>query len=311
MNRVDGTGGKVDGGGRGSADPPELGRRIRAARSLFSGGMTVICATLSLIAALPLFAVLYLLIERGATAFRLDMLWTLPPSGIRTQGGGFGNALLGTIWMIFIAGALAVPFGILAGVHLAEFGRGGRLSSVVRFATKVLTGLPSIIAGVFAYALIVRTTGARSAVAGGVALAVLMLPIVVLTAEEAVKAVPQRMREAAIGMGATRAQVVWKVSLPTSISSILTGVMLAVARAAGETAPLLFTAEFTLRWLRIDRLEPAPSLAVLIYEFSGSPYEHQRDVAWSASLALVAMVLAFNIAGQVLANRSPLARRRH
>src|SRR5262249_31765420 len=151
----------------------------------------------------------------------------------------------------------------LAGVFLAEFGIESRTANAVRFCAKVLTGLPSILAGVFAYGVVVLATGTFSAPAGGVALALLMLPIVLLATEEAVRMVPARMREAALGMGATRTQMVLKVTLPAALPGILTGVMLAVARAAGETAPLLFTALFSDYWLTANVMEPTPSLAVL------------------------------------------------
>ena len=150
------------------------------------------------------------------------------------MGGGFGNALVGTVVVVGIGGLISIPIGVLAAVFLAELGPDGRLAQVARFATKTLTGLPSILAGVFAYAVVVLLTGTYSAPAGGIALAVLMLPTVVLTAEEAIKAVPKVTRDAAYGMGCTRSQVVWKVLLPTGMPGILTGVMLAVARAAGR-----------------------------------------------------------------------------
>jgi phosphate transport system permease protein len=174
----------------------------------------------------------------------------------------------------------------------------------VRFAAKVLTGMPSVLAGVFAYAAVVLTMGGFSAPAGGVALAVLMLPTVLLTAEEAIRMVPVKMKEAAIGMGATDAQLLTRIVLPTAMPGILTGVMLAVARAAGETAPLLFTALFSNYWLvdahGANLMRPTASLAVLIYNFSAMPFPNQLELAWAASLVLVVMVLAFNIVGQVL-----------
>lgn len=290
-------------------EKPKLEHDLRAVRTLFDRLLTVLCAGLSLIAAFPLFSVLWLLIQRGAANFRLDMLWNLPPSGLDTHGGGFGNAIVGTIYMVTIAGALSIPTGILAAVYLAEFGDKKRLASVIRFAAKVLTGMPSILAGIFAYAVVVLATGHFSALAGGVALAVLMLPIVVLTAEAAIRAVPRRMKEAAIGLGATSAQVTFRVTLPTAMPAVLTGVMLAVARAAGETAPLLFTAQFSNYWPRLDQLEDTASLAYLIYQFSGSPYEHQIAMAWTAGLVLVLLVLVFNIVGQVLAARTDHLRR--
>jgi phosphate transport system permease protein len=180
---------------------------------------------------------------------------------------------------------------------------GPKLAEGVRFSAKVLTGLPSILAGVFAYELVVQTTHSFSAVAGGVALAVLMLPTVLLTAEEAVRMVPSKMRDAAIGMGCTPTQVVWHISLPTALPGILTGVMLSVARAAGETAPLLFTALFSNYWMS-SLGEASPSLAVLIYNFSSKPFPNQIAIAWAASLLLVLIVLGLNICGQMLAGRS-------
>ena len=187
----------------------------------------------------------------------------------------------------------------------------------MRFAAKVLTGLPSILAGVFAFATVVVLTGGFSAPAGGVALSLLMIPTILLTAEQAIKGVPTRMREAAVGMGATPTQVVTKVILPTAFPGILTGVMLAVARAAGETAPLLFTSLFSDFWISrtypyfipktlSDLMKPTASLAVLIYNFSGSPFENQIALAWSAALALVVIVLAVNLVGQSIARRSTL-----
>jgi phosphate transport system permease protein len=255
--------------------------------------------------------VVYLLIKRGGATLSLATLSGLPPAAM-TVGGGFGNAIVGTVIIVLIATLISVPIGILAAIYTAEFGPETRITQAVRFAAKVLTGLPSILAGVFAFAAVVLTTGGFSAPAGGVALALLMVPTVLLTAEDAIKRVPHRMREAAIGMGATRSQVVIRVVLPTAVPGILTGIMLAIARAVGETAPLLFTSLFSEFWISRssplflpkgmgDLMKPTPSLAVLIYNFSGSPFDNQLALAWSAALVLVIMVLVINIAGQVLA----------
>ena len=205
--------------------------------------------------------------------------------------------------MVGIAALIAIPVGIMAAIFLAELGPVSKLASVARFAAKTLTGLPSILAGVFAYAAVVLTTGTYSAPAGGFALAVLMLPIVVLTAEEAMKMVPKIMKDAAFGMGSTNTQVIWKVVLPTAMPAILTGVMLAVARAAGETAPLLFTALFSNYWIfqdgQFELMNPTASLAVLIYNFSGMPFDNQLELAWAASLVLVMIVLIVNIISRI------------
>ena len=211
--------------------------------------MSLLTGSVTLAALFPLFSVLYLLIARGGRQLGLAVVHASCRPAAMVPGGGFGNAIVGTIVMVAIAAALSVPVGILAAIFIAEFGPDTRTATAVRFAAKVLTGLPSILAGVFAYAAVVITTGGFSAPAGGVALAILMLPTVLLTAEEAIKRVPPKMREAAIGMGATPTQVVLGDRLPTALPGILTGVMLAVARAAGETAPLLFTALFSDYWI--------------------------------------------------------------
>jgi phosphate transport system permease protein len=242
--------------------------------------------------------VLSMLILRGGRRLSLEALTSTPPAAF-ASGGGFGNAIVGTLTMVGIAVLLSVPAGVLAAAYLALFGPESRVAYAVRFAAKVLTGLPSVLAGVFAYAVVVLATGGFSAPAGGVALAVLMLPTVLLTADEALRMVPVRMKEAAIGMGTTQAQLLWRVVLPTAMPGILTGVMLAVARAAGETAPLIFTALFSSYWLA-NLMRPTASLAVLIYNFSGTPFPNQVELAWAASLVLVILVLFFNVSGQIL-----------
>lgn len=271
----------------------------RALRSLV---LTTLVWCTALLASVPLISVLYMLITRGGARLNLEVFTELPPTGFE-MGGGFGNAMAGTFVMVGIAAAIAVPVGILAAVFLSELGPDSKLANAARFAARMLTGLPSILAGVFAYALVVMTTGTYSAPAGGVALAVLMLPIVVLTAEEAMKMVPKIMKDAAYGMGCTRAQVIWKIVLPTGLPAILTGVMLAVARAAGETAPLLFTALFSNYWIlhegSLAVMNPTASLAVLIYNFSGMPFDNQLELAWAASLVLVMIVLVVNIVSRI------------
>ena len=280
---------------------PSLQRKLegRALRSLI---LTTLAWVAALVASVPLISVLYMLVTRGGARLNLEVFTELPPTGFE-MGGGFGNAMAGTFVMVGIAAAIAVPVGILAAVFLAELGPDSKLANAARFAAKMLTGLPSILAGVFAYALVVMTTGTYSAPAGGVALAVLMLPIVVLTAEESMKMVPKIMKDAAYGMGCTRAQVIWKIVLPTGLPAILTGVMLAVARAAGETAPLLFTALFSNYWIyhsgELAVMNPTASLAVLIYNFSGMPFDNQLELAWAASLVLVMIVLVINILSRV------------
>jgi phosphate transport system permease protein len=260
--------------------------------------MSVVACIMAVMAMIPLGSVLLMLIWRGGQRLSLHLFTELPPAAGMT-GGGIGNALVGTLLMVSIAALISVPFGILAAVFLAEFSPASKTATTTRFVAKVLSGLPSVLAGLFAYAAVVMVMGRYSALAGGIALAILMLPTILLTAEQAIKMVPQRMREAAIGMGCTPSQVVWRVMLPAALPGILTGVMLAVARAAGETAPLLFTAMFSDYWLSRNAMEPTASLAVLIFDFSTSPFRNQIEIAWAASLVLVFLVLLANVAAQI------------
>jgi len=290
----------------GRVDLPSLERSYHDFRSVLSTLLSVGTGVATVVACIPLFSVLIMLIWRGGARLSWQLFTELPPTAFE-DGGGFGNAIVGTLVMVGIAALLSVPFGILAAVCLAEFGPDSRLAAAARFCAKTLTGLPSILAGVFAYAAVVLVTGTYSAPAGGVALALLMLPTVLLTAEEAMKMVPVRMKEAAVGMGATPTQVVWRVVLPTALPGILTGVMLAVARAAGETAPLLFTALFSNDWLihdgEVALMQPTASLAVLIFNFSGMPFENQIEMAWAAAFILVLLVFVVNITGQLFSRR--------
>jgi len=288
------------------ADAPNLQRSWVEPRSLLNlvlSGLTWIAA---IIASVPLFSVLYGLIVRGGHRLSLEVFTELPPAGFE-EGGGFGNAIVGTLVTVGIGALISIPFGILAAIFLGELEPNGKVAFASRFCAKTLTGLPSILAGVFAYALVVMTTHTYSAPAAGVALALLMLPTVVLTAEEAMRMVPANMKNAAYGMGCTRSQVIWKIVLPTALPGVLTGVMLAVARAAGETAPLLFTALFSSYWFvengKADLMTPIASLSVLIYNFSGMPYDNQIELAWTASLVLVLLVLLFNILARVLGRK--------
>jgi phosphate transport system permease protein len=289
-----------DAEGRGKRGDPSTARKPlnlkhnafepRALRSLLLTVGTWLVAGLG---AIPLFSVLYMLIVKGGSRLSWELFTELPPAGFEL-GGGIGNAIQGTLVTVALASIISIPVAILAAIYLAEFRPDSRIANLARFLSKVLTGFPSILAGVFVYGAVVLVMGGYSALAGGVALAVLMLPTVTLTAEGAMRMVPQRMKDAAIGMGCTNAQVVWSVTLPTALPSVVTGVILAVARVAGESAPLLFTALFSNYWMR-SITEPAASLSILIYNFSSMPFDNQIELAWAASLVLVLIVLGFNI----------------
>ncbi|MDW8370388.1 MAG: phosphate ABC transporter permease PstA [Geminicoccaceae bacterium] len=276
----------------------DLGRSWSDARAVTNTLLTVGAWLVALLAAVPLVSVLYMLIVQGGARLGLELLTELPPAGFEL-GGGFGNAILGTLVMVGVAALIGIPIGVLGAIYLAEIAPDGRLARTTRFLAKVLTGFPSILAGVFVYAILVLTMGTYSALAGGVALAVLMLPTIVLTAEEAIRMVPRKMKEAAVGMGCTRTQTIWQVMLPTALLAILTGIMLGIARVAGESAPLLFTALFSNYWLS-SLAEPTASLSILIYNFSSMPFDNQIELAWAASLVLVLIVLVFNILSRLL-----------
>ncbi|MEO1194352.1 MAG: phosphate ABC transporter permease PstA [Pseudomonadota bacterium] len=280
---------------------PDLSHTFKERRTLRNTILTACLWIVALIASVPLISVLYMLIVEGGARVGLDLFTELPPAGFE-QGGGFGNAILGTLVMVALASIISIPFGILGGLFLGFIAPHSKLADVTRFIAKVLTGFPSILAGVFVYASLVLAMGTYSALAGGVALAVLMLPTVMLTAEQAVRMVPQRIKDAAYGMGCTKTQVALRVVLPTALPGILTGIMLAVAGASGESAPLLFTALFSNFWLG-SFTEPTASLSILIYNFSGMPFENQIQLAWAASLVLVAIVLIFNVLSRLIGTR--------
>ena len=292
-------------------DFSQLERSLRRPRTLVDFTLTALVTGMTLFSLVPLLSVVWMLLWRGGQRLSVQVLTQLPPAPLE-QGGGFGNAIIGTLLIVALAVVATVPIGLLTAIYLAADAdarkeKGGRpLASTVRFCAKVLTGFPSILAGVFAYGAIVLATGGYSAFAGATALSILMLPTIVLTSEDAIRMVPARMKDAAIGMGATRTQVVWMVLLPTAVPGILTGIMLAVARAAGETAPLLFTALFSNYWLwsrgHMNLWQPTASLAVLIYNFAGMPFQNQVELAWGAALVLVLLVLGANLTGQWLSS---------
>jgi phosphate transport system permease protein len=279
------------------APPVRLERQPLELRALKSGFLTFLTWGIAILGSIPLFSVIYMLVTQGGARLDFEALTALPPAGFEL-GGGFANAILGTLVMVAIATAISVPLGLLAAIYLAILDPNSRLASAARFVAKTLTGFPSILAGVFVYGILVINFG-YSALAGGIALAVLMLPTIVLAAEEAMKQVPQRMTDAAFGIGCTRSQVIWKVVLPTGLPGILTGVMLAVAGAAGESAPLLFTALFSNYFIS-ELMEPTASLSILIYNFSAMPFQNQIELAWAASLVLVLIVLVFNILARLI-----------
>ena len=272
-------------------------------RSLFNAVMTGLAGLCILIALVPLALVLFYVTVNGFNRLDLDLFTQLPPApGL--QGGGIANAIVGTLIVVALATLIAVPIGVMCAIWLAEFG--GDDTSIdewVRFGVNILAGVPSIISGVFIYGLMVKPAlPGYSALAGGVALAVLMLPTIIRTTDEALKIVPQDIRWAALGVGASKYQMVLKVVLPAAVPAILTGVTLAVARAAGETAPLIFTALFSPFWPN-GITNPIATLSVLVYNFATLPFKPQQELAWAASLILVLLVLISSITARLVTRK--------
>ena len=277
-------------------------------RNISSRALSFLAALFAAIAVLPLILVLGYVLVQGGSKISLALLTQLPPPpGL--EDGGIANAIVGTLGVTAIAALIAVPVGVGGGVFLAEYSRSGWFAHFIRFGTNVLAGVPSIIAGVFIYGTIVTSRilfgNAYSAVAGGMALAVLMLPTVIKTTDEGLKLVPDDLRRGALGVGASRFVTVVRITLPAALTPIATGVVLGIARAAGETAPLIFTALFSPFWSDLLTPEgifaPIATLSVMIYNFAIMPYEFHNELAWAASFVLVVMILALNLFSRWLA----------
>ncbi len=274
-----------------------LKKKPGSTRALFNAFWTGLASLCMIITLIPLFAVLIFVMIQGIGRMNLDLFTQLPPPPGLSEGG-LANAIIGTLLTVGLATAISVPIGVLAAVYLSEFSGGNQIARWVRFATNVLSGVPSIIAGIFAYGLLVATQIVGfSAVAGGVALAVLMLPTIIRTTDEALQIVPQEVRWAAFGLGAYNYQTVIKIVLPAAVPAILTGVTLAIARAAGETAPLIFTALFSNFWPK-GLFEPIATLSVLVYNYAIVPFKPQQELAWAGSFILVLLVLVTSVAAR-------------
>jgi len=267
-----------------------LSRTDRTRRAA-SGLMTALTALCTLVAVGVLAIILSYIAMRGISSLNLRFLIDSPrPVG---EGGGIGNAIIGSAVLLLLSCVVGIPVGIATGIYLSEFG-GGLFPSLVRFLVDTLTGIPSIVTGVFVYAVIVLGMKHFSAFAGGIALALIMVPIVARTTEEMIKLVPHSLREGALALGAPQWRVTLGVVIPAAASGIATGAMLAIARVSGETAPLLFTA-FGSRFFPRNLNEPIASLTVQIYNYAISPYDEWHAQAWAATLVLMALILGINI----------------
>ena len=269
------------------------------ARKAWNHMWTALCAAAVLVALAPLLSLLWLVVSRGAPGLSLAF-FVERPTPVGEAGGGVGNAILGTFMMVAMATVFAVPVGVGTGVFLAEQGD-DRFGGTVRFVTEVLSGVPSIVVGIVAYGLVVVPMRRFSAAAGAVALALLMVPPLARASEEFVRLVPATLREASLALGVAQWRTSLRVVLRTALPGILTAVLLAVARAAGETAPLLFTALNNQYWnTRPD--QPMASLTVQIFNYAISPYDDWHQKAWSAALVLLLLVGTLNLVARTLAS---------
>jgi phosphate transport system permease protein len=263
--------------------------RFRKLKSDFMVGVTIAATVVALI---PLFLVLGYLLEKGAASVNWNFFVRMP-TPVGQNGGGMANAIVGTFELVGIACLIGVPIGVAGGIYLAE-NRGTRLAQAIRFAADVMMGVPSIVVGIFVYTVVVRPTGGFSTLSGSIALAIIMVPLVTRTAEEMILLVPHELREAALALGVPRWRTTVSVVARTAISGIATGVILAIARVAGETAPLLFTA-FGNRFWSTSLFQPISSLTVQVYTYAISPFADWQRQAWAGALVLTAIVLALEL----------------
>jgi phosphate transport system permease protein len=278
-----------------------INKARRTATNYFVSGLSILA---TILVVLPLIAILFYLIYKGASSLNLAF-FTHIPAPVGEAGGGMANSIVGSGIILLLASLMGIPIGIAAGVYLAEFGRGKALATAVRFTADVLNGVPSIVMGISIYSLIVIRQKHFSALAGGVALAIMMVPTITRTTEEMLATVPHAIREAALGLGVPKWRTAISVSLRTASPGIITGCMLAFARVAGETAPLLFTA-FGNQFWTLKLTEPIAALPLQIYVYAISPYDEWHRLAWAGSLVLIVMIMVSVTLVRIFANRGVL-----
>jgi len=250
---------------------------------------------LTLLSVAPLLLILFMIVKNGITVINWSFFVKLPaPPG--NAGGGVLNSIVGTFELIVLAVAFAIPPGILTGVYLSE--RRSRFSNVIRTIVNTLQGLPSIVVGIIAYLWVVRPLGGFSALSGGFALSLMMLPVVIKSTEETLKLIPYSLKEASFALGANYGRTLFKVILPSGMGGIISGVVIGISRIAGETAPLLFTA-FGNPFLNVNPFKPVDALPLLIFNYAMSPYKSWHEIAWGASLVLVVFVLLLNFVAKM------------
>jgi len=269
-------------------------------RSAKSKAFEILIIVFAFLITVPLLAIIYFVLKTGISKISWNFLTNIPKP-VGEIGGGIANALLGSILIVSVAAVIAVPFGILCGIYLSE-NKNSKIARWSRLAVDVLQGTPSIVIGIVIYFWIVKPSGTFSAISGSVALAIMMLPIVIRSTEETLKLIPATLHEAGFALGVPYHKVILRIIVPCGISGILSGVILSVARIAGETAPLLFTA-FGNPYISANVLRPMQSLPLLIFNYATSPYDEWHDLAWGASLVLLIWVLLLNITTKLITSK--------
>lgn len=275
----------------------ELSVRRRILADQFFKGIII---ALSFACILPMFFILFFITSKGISVINWSFLTRLPKP-VGEAGGGILNALIGTFMLITVSTLLSVPVGVFTGIFLSEY-RKGKLVYLVRLSIETLQGIPSIVIGIIAYVWIVVPMGSFSALSGGVALALMMLPVIITATEETLKLIPDSLREASLALGVSYPRTILKVVLLSGLSGILTGILLSVARVAGETAPLLFTA-FGSPFMGINILKPVNTLPLMIFNYATSPYPEWHKLAWGASFVLIVFVLGINLFTKLVTRR--------
>ncbi|MCK9212181.1 MAG: phosphate ABC transporter permease PstA [Ignavibacteriaceae bacterium] len=266
-------------------------------RKITSAVMMSLSLVATLIAVIPLILIFYYTISKGITYLNIDFFVAMPKP-VGEAGGGMANAIVGTLMLIGIGGAIGIPVGVMSGTYLSEFGN-NKFGATVRFLTDVLSGVPSIVVGVVAYTLVVVPMKHFSAFAGGIALGILMIPTITRTTEEMIKLVPHSLREAGLALGIPKWKTTILIVLKTAWKGIATGILLGLSRAAGETAPLLFTALGNRFW-STNVMQPMASLTVYIYDYAKSPFEDWNNQAWTAALVLIIMISMLSLLFRII-----------
>jgi phosphate transport system permease protein len=279
--------------------PPGAWGRVRRSRYVADMALKVICILFTALGAFVLGWILLMLLYQGISALRPEVFVNTTP-GPMSKGGGIANAIVGSLVLTFLGIVVATPIGVLAGTYLAEYGKNSKLAEIIRFVNDILLAAPSILIGLFVYTLMVQPMGGYSGWAGGVALAIIAVPVIVRTTEDMLRIVPGSLREAGAALGAPLSKVITMITWRAARSGMVTGILLATARIAGETAPLLFTALNNNFWFRADLMGGVANLPVMIYQFALSPYQNWRELAWAGALVITLSILALSIVARLV-----------